>query len=537
MRKSALCFILLLVACSGSIPTVAGGSSRSSSGGSSIATGSSGSTTASSSTGATTAASSSGSSTAGSSSSSGGSSGGSSSGNSSGGSSSGGDGGFGQIQHIFIIFQENRSFDHYFGTFPGANGIPTLPDGGFAPCLPTVDGGCVRIFHDRADVNAGGPHSAPNEIADVADGGMSGFVIQQTLSGTGCKVGDPTCSGDALGVTRHDVMGYHDDLELPNYWSYARAYVLQDNLFQSNASWSLPSHLFMVSEWSADCTWPDGGQSGDVSTCVSNINLDLDTANDGGYNYPWTDLTYLLHNAGVSWKNYLVEGAEPDCDDGAMTCDPIPQLASVPGIWNILPAFDTVKADGQVGNVVKFNQFYLDVDAGTVPNVAWFFPADKVSEHPPASITIGQAYVTGIVNAIMQDPALWKSSVIFLTWDDWGGFYEHVKPPYVDVNGWGIRVPAMTISPWVVPGVDHQQLSHDAYAKFIEDVFLGGQRLDPKKDGRPDPRPDVRENNPGLGDLRTEFDFTQAPLGTDILTQCPGGDFNDAGYACLDAGY
>ncbi len=447
------------------------------------------------------------------------------------------DGGFYNIQHIFIIFQENRSFDSYFGTFPGANGIPTLPDGGFAPCVPTIDAGCVRPFHDRADVNAGGPHGNPNEIADVADGGMSGFVIEQTKSGTGCKAGDPSCSGDALGVTRHDVMGFHNDMELANYWSYARAYVLQDNLYQSNASWSLPSHLFMVSEWSADCTWPDGGQSDVASTCVSNIDLDLATANDGGYLYPWTDLTYLLHNAGVSWKNYLVEGTEPDCDDGEMTCDPVPQLANVPGIWNILPQFQTVRTDNQTGNVVQFNQFYLDVDAGTVPNVAWFFPADKVSEHPPASISLGQAYVTGIVNAIMEDPALWKTSVIFLTWDDWGGFYDHVQPPVVDVNGWGLRVPGMTISPWVVPGIDHQQLSHDAYAKFIEDIFLNGQRLDPTTDGRPDPRPDVRENNVGLGDLRTEFDFTQTALGTDVLAQCPGGDFNDAGYACLDAGY
>jgi hypothetical protein len=109
--------------------------------------------------------------------------------------------------------------------------------------------------------------------------------------------------------------------------------------------------------------------------------------------------------------------------------------------------------------------------------------------------------------------------------------------PVVDKNGYGLRVPAMVISPWAKKGIDKQVLSHDAYLKFIEDVFLGGQRLDPKTDGRADPRPDVREDNPNLGDLRTEFDFTQAPLPTDILTQCPGGDFNDAGYACLDAGF
>jgi len=448
-------------------------------------------------------------------------------------------GGFEQIQHVFIIFQENRSFDHYFGTFAGADGIPTLEDGGFAPCVHQLPdaGPCVGIFHDSADVNAGGPHGSANAIADIADGGMKGFVVQQEKSATGCLPDSPGCSGNALGAGLHDVMGYHDDREIPNYWTYARNFVLQDRLFQSNASWSLPSHLFLVSEWSANCAFPDGGQSGEASTCKSNIDLDLDTANAFDYKFAWTDLTYLLHNAGISWKNYLVQGSEPDCDDGEMECDPIPQLANVPGIWNVLPSFDTVQADGQTGNVVDFDQFYQDVKSGNVPNVVWFFPAGEVSEHPPASVSLGQAYVTGIVNAIMQDPQLWAHSVIFLTWDDWGGFYDHVPPPVVDVNGWGLRVPGMTISPWVTPGIDHQALSHDAYAKFIEDVFLQGQRIDPATDGRPDPRPDVRENNPALGDLRSEFDFTREPIPALVLPQCPGGDFGDAGYACRDAGY
>ncbi len=441
------------------------------------------------------------------------------------------------IQHVFIIMQENRSFDQYFGTYPGADGIPTLPDGGFAPCVPQEDGGCVGIFHDRADVNAGGPHGSGSAIADIDNGAMDGFVLQQQKSGTACAPHDPSCSGDKLGVTRHDVMGYHDDREIPNYWRYAQTYVLQDHLYQSNASWSLPSHLFLVSEWSAHCTAADGGQSGDPADCVSDINLDLATANAYHYLFAWTDLTWLLHKAGVSWKNYLVQGTEPDCDEGEMTCDPVPQLANVPGIWNVLPMFETVQSNQQTGNVVSFDQFYLDVKNGTVPQVAWFFPSDEVSEHPPASVSIGQAYVTGIVNAIMQDPQLWATSVIFISWDDWGGFYDHVVPPVVDVNGWGLRVPGLTISPWVKPGIDHQALSHDAYAKFIEDTFLGGQRLDPTSDGRPDPRPDVRENNPGLGDLRSEFDFTQTPIAPLVLTQCPGGDFTDAGYGCKDAGF
>jgi phospholipase C len=117
-----------------------------------------------------------------------------------------------------------------------------------------------------------------------------------------------------------------------------------------------------------------------------------------------------------------------------------------------------------------------------------------------------------MVNAVMRS-RYWRSSAIFLTWDDWGGFYDHVEPPRVDENGFGFRVPGLVISPWVKAAtIDHQTLSFDAYLRFIEDLFLDGQRLDPRTDGRPDPRPTVREEIPILGDLRKEFDFDQEPL-------------------------
>jgi phospholipase C len=116
----------------------------------------------------------------------------------------------------------------------------------------------------------------------------------------------------------------------------------------------------------------------------------------------------------------------------------------------------------------------------------------------------------------------WNSTAIFLSWDDWGGFYDHVQPPSVDGNGYGLRVPGMVISPYARQSfLDHQTLSHDAYNKFIEDVFLRRQRLDPRTDGRPDPRPDVRESNPLLGDLISDFDFNQAPIQPLILPTHP----------------
>ena len=118
----------------------------------------------------------------------------------------------------------------------------------------------------------------------------------------------------------------------------------------------------------------------------------------------------------------------------------------------------------------------------------------------------------------MEQGPDWSSTVIYLSWDDWGGFYDHVVPPTVDQNGYGLRVPGIMISPYSKPGyIDHQVLSHDAYVKLIEDLFLSSQRIDPKTDGRPDPRPDVRENASQLGNLLNDFDFSQQPLQPLIL--------------------
>jgi phospholipase C len=116
----------------------------------------------------------------------------------------------------------------------------------------------------------------------------------------------------------------------------------------------------------------------------------------------------------------------------------------------------------------------------------------------------------------------WDSTAIFLAWDDWGGFYDHVVPPTVDNQGYGLRVPALVISPYARQGyIDHQTLSFDAYLKFIEQDFLGGQQLNPATDGRPDPRPDVREAAKILGNLVSDFDFKQKPRPPMLLQPNP----------------
>lgn len=423
-----------------------------------------------------------------------------------------------KIQHVVVIMQENRSFDHYFGTFPGADGIP-MQNGAPVACLPQPGGGaCVRPYHDTLDRNRGGPHNFHASQVAVNGGRMDGFLMALNGGGRCAGFADPSCA--RRGGIR-DVMGYHDEHEIPNYWRYARDFVLQDHLFENVASWSLPQHLFMVSEWSASCP-----QLRVAMSCVNepespdppnDFRRQTGMRGDGRPDYAWTDLTYLLHRKHVSWAYYVMAGTEPDCANGIDGCRPRLQSQRTPGIWNVLPGFDTVREDGELGNVQDLRQFYTAARNGTLPNVVWICPAGPYSEHPTALVSVGQAYVTGLINAIMHGPD-WDSTAIFVTWDDWGGFYDHVAPPKVDENGYGIRVPGIVISPYARRGyIDHQVLSHDAYVKFIEDDFLGSERIDPKTNGRPDRRPDVRENASQLGDLRTDFDFNQPPRSPEIL--------------------
>ena len=436
-----------------------------------------------------------------------------------------------KIKHVIVIMQENRSFDSYFGTFPGADGIP-MQNGRPAVCLPDpASGHCVKPYHDSNDRNGGGPHGLRAAVQDVHEGRMDGFIAQAESGRRGCLNPDnPACTNSAA----PDVMGYHDGRDIPNYWKYAKEFVLQDRMFEPNASWSLPEHLFQVSEWSARCT-----QHNNTASCVNNLQ-NPGMPPDFGQNrarrrrfaigwdrrpdpiYAWTDLTWLLHKSGVSWGYYVVAGTEPDCeDDEAMDCVSVRQNARTPGIWNPLPYFDTVRKDGELGNIQSIRNFMTKAKKGGLPAVSWIAPSGDVSEHPPALVSKGQTFVTQIINAVMSGPE-WKDTAIFLAWDDWGGFYDHVAPVKVDRNGYGLRVPAMVISAYAKKGyIDHQTLSFDAYVKFIEDDFLGGQRLDPKTDGRPDPRPDVRERASQLGDLRADFDFHQAPRKPVILPARP----------------
>src|SRR5215469_11305311 len=169
------------------------------------------------------------------------------------GSSNSAEPGIHKIRHVVIIMQENRSFDSYFGTYPGADGIPAK-NGQFTVCVPDPRrGGCDMPYHDASLVNGGAGHSLSNAVTDIDGGKMDGFVRSaEGAASRGCSTQPPTAA--CLPSSTPDVMGYHDAREIPNYWAYASDYVLEDHMFEPVDSWSLPSHLYLVSGWSARCT-------------------------------------------------------------------------------------------------------------------------------------------------------------------------------------------------------------------------------------------------------------------------------------------
>jgi phospholipase C len=422
-----------------------------------------------------------------------------------------------RIRHVVIIMQENRSFDNYFGTFPHADGIPGLSDHrGRVPCIPDpMRHRCRRPFHDRHDFNYGGPYSTPNAQADINGGKMNGFIAQQETRPDWRSI-----------VPFDDVMGFHTGHDIRNYWRYARNFVLQDHLFESSLGYSLPSHLFLVSLWSARCANRHRSschysKAGPVMPPGVGPN-----PNHKPPHYAWTDLTYLLSKHHVSWRYYIFKGIEPDCESNATaSCAPVTQGPRTNPYWNPLRYFETVRTDHQLRDIQSLNAFFSAANRGTLPAVSWIVPNRDVSEHPGmALVSRGQTYVTGLINTIMQSPD-WKSTAIFLSWDDWSGLYDNLRPPHVDAQGYGLRLPGLVISPYAKRGyVDHQTLSFDAYAKFIEDDFLGGQRVNPRTDGRPDPRPDVRENARQLGNLAKDFNFSQRPRRPVLLPVHPKTD-------------
>ncbi len=289
------------------------------------------------------------------------------------------------------------------------NYFGTFPGADGPPPGVTVEG--VAPFHFPSVFTADPSHSAATVSAAMNGGRMDRFVSAERT---------------------RDTMGYFDERDIPNYWAYARRFTLADHLFSSFAGPTLPNHLFLVA-----------GQSPGVTYNISR---------PPGQGFRFSSLADELEAAGVSWKCYV--GARDPLRFGAM---------------NPLAGFASLRAFPD--RFAKIDALFRDLRSGTLPSVAWVFPSDEDSEHPPTDIRMGMWYVTAVANALMKSPS-WPHAAMIVTWDEYGGFYDHVAPPAGGGVTLGPRVPALIISPWAKPGfVDHTTYEFSSILRFVEERF------------------------------------------------------------------
>lgn len=343
--------------------------------------------------------------------------------------------GIDKIQHVIWIIQENHSFDNYFGTFPGANGIPPQT------LLPRLPGGrpAVKPFHmPKGEPLVDLAHSWESAHACYDNGRMDGFVWAEGTPYT---------------------MGYYDSTDIPNYWAYAYHFTLCDRYFSSEMSGSSPNHVYTVA-----------AQSRELNNIGSLKYLEKRMDNDDGFDFG--SIVKRFTGKGITWRYYVeTQPLPPDAAEINASLSnlayPNPRTFT---LWNPMPGFKAIRDNPKMmDHLVSENEFYKSLEDGTLPQVSWLIPDFQDSEHPPESIHQGMWYVTRLINAVMRSP-YWKNSVIFLCWDDYGGFYDHVVPPEVDAYGYGPRVPMIVISPYAkLHYISHVTYDLTSVLKFIED--------------------------------------------------------------------
>ncbi|PZS00477.1 MAG: hypothetical protein DLM70_13455 [Chloroflexi bacterium] len=346
----------------------------------------------------------------------------------------------GPIQHIIIMDKENRSFDSMFGRFPGANG---------ATSFTNPKGRILSLNHQSDALDTDISHAHGEAVKAVDGGRMDRFSL---LTGATQERADMA-----------DSQFYQSDI--PNYWKYARTFALDDNFFSTVMGPSYPNHLFSIAAQDAnvDSLPMIGSRQSRRWGCDAAPNTTVEQRTPDNHTkqvfpcFNFRTLADVLDANDVSWKYYA-----PSQDQSGY-------------VWS---SFDSIKhirfgPDWQ-SHVVHDRQFATDAAGGTLPTVSWLVEPARVSDHPPASICAGENWTVRQINAIMSNPSQWAHTVIILTWDDFGGFYDHVPPP-VGPNGaleFGPRVPAIIISPFSRRSyIDHTFYNFASILRFVEDTY------------------------------------------------------------------
>ncbi len=392
----------------------------------------------------------------------------------------------GYIQHVVIVVQENRSFDDFFSTFPGA-------DGATEGMMKTDQGGDVTVKLRKTPLDSDSlGHEHHSFQLEYDHGKMDGFgLVKRAIR-----------KGDNVRAGKYSYR-YVNPNEIAPYWDIAGNYVLADHMFMTQSSSSFTAHQDLIAggtpvgegrnviDFPLPSVWGCNGPPGTVTSLITEA---------GKYQVdrgPFPCFTYrtlrdLLDAAGVSWLYFTnTSGA---------------------AVWNAFDAIRVVREgpEWQTNIVVPETQLFQTIQDGTLPNVSWVIPDAVNSDHPGIHHDTGPSWVASVVNAIGTS-AYWPSTAVIVVWDDWGGEYDHVPPPQLDGQGLGMRVPMLLVSayarktsPSKTGYISHTQYEFGSILKFIE-------------------------NNWGLGRLGTSdvrarslidcFDFTQparpfVPIGT-----------------------
>jgi phospholipase C len=380
----------------------------------------------------------------------------------------------GKISHVVIIFQENRSTDDLFNGLPGADTVKSglNSTGGQTTLQPVLLTAPYDLTH---------AHGAYEVEYD--QGLMNGFNLEP---GTSCK-------GKSCMPADQQAYGYVPQSEVAPYFAMAEQYGFGDRMFQTNEGPSFPAHQYIVSgtstvsvgselraaenpysatqQFTGGCDAPKG----------SLVQLIDENGEENQFAYPCFDrpaLPDLVDAAGLSWRYYVAHLG--------------------PGLWNGLDAIEHIREGSEYAAdvVAPSSQVLTDIADGKLANVVWVTPTAKESDHANVTNGTGPAWVASIVNAIGES-SYWTNTAIFVTWDDWGGWYDHVKPPVYNSYELGFRVPLVVVSAYTNAGyVSHKQHEFGSILKFTEKNFGLGSL------GTTDRRSD---------DLSDFFNFTQKP--------------------------
>jgi phospholipase C len=356
------------------------------------------------------------------------------------------------IEHFIVVMQQNHTFDNYFGTYPGANGIPN------EVCMPVSleepAKECIVPYEITTEPISDLSHSDTTFQAQFQNGKMNGFV-------------------DALNRINQNgslSMGHYDDTDLPFYWNLADQYVLFDNYFSSAHTGSITNRMFSVS-----------GRPGSEFNRIPEAGFgDIPTIFDS------------LQERGISWKFY-VKDYDPNLNFRTLgDVDYLPPQVQ----WVPLLSFDRFLDDPELSSrIVDLDEYYTDLANNTLPAVSYVLLLGA-TEHPISDVSLGEQAMRPMLHTLMQSES-WKNSAFFITYDDWGGWYDHVEPPEIDDRGYGFRVPALLVSPYARMGfIDHTLLDHTSILKFIEENWN---------------IPPLAERDAKANNFTSAFDFQSAP--------------------------